>query len=158
MRKENGAQPTWFAGPITIAVAAAGVVVVADGIAQLAVVVLSASWPGDGAHGSLRSTPAQVLVPMTKDLVIREALPRDGCMVQGFQDFEWLGVKETPEVVSVHLPNKSPLEAVMFCIASFQTCGVLILIGDPIPVLVGKGCLIASILVPIQIVIYGSVL
>merc|ERR1712156_372510 len=60
---------TWFAGTITIAVAAAGVVVVADGIAQLAVVVLSASWPGDGAQGSLRSTQAQVLVPVTEDLV-----------------------------------------------------------------------------------------
>ena len=95
---------------------------------------------------------------MTQNLVTHEALPRDGCVVQGFQDCEWLGVKETPEVVSVHLPNKSPLEAVMVCIASFQTCRVLILVGDPIPVLVGKGCLIASILVPIQIVIYGSVL
>ena len=154
MRKETGAQPTWFAGPITIAVTtAAGVVVVADSITQLAVVVLSASWPGNGAHGSLRSTQTQILVPVTEELVTREALSRDGCMVQGFQDCEWLGVKETPEVVSVHLPNKSPLEAVMVCIASFQTCRVLILVGDPIPVLVGKGCLIASILVPIQIVI-----
>ena len=118
MRKENGAQPTWFAGPITIAVAAAGVVVVADSIAQLAVVVLSASWPGDGAHGSLRSTPTQVLVPVTEDLVTREALSRDGCVVQGFQDCERLGVEETQEVVSVHLPNKSPLEAVVVRIAS----------------------------------------
>ena len=150
---------SWFAGPITIAVTtAAGVVVVADSITQLAVVVLSASWPGNGAHGSLRSTQTQILVPVTEELVTREALSRDGCMVQGFKDCEWLGVKETPEVVSVHLPNKSSLEAVIVCIASFQTCRVLILVGDPIPVLVGKGCLIASILVPIQIVIYGSVL
>merc|ERR1711962_818355 len=101
---------TWFAGPITIAVAAAGVVVVADSIAQLTVVVLSASWPGDGTHGSLRSTPAQILVPVTEDLVTREALSRDGCVVQGFQDCEGFGVEETQEVVSVHLPNKSPLE------------------------------------------------
>ena len=139
-------------------ITAAGVVVVADSIAQLAVVVLSASWPGDGAHGSLRRTLTQVLVPVTEDLVTREALSGDGCVVQGFQDCEWLGVEETQEVVSVHLPNKSPLEAVMVCIASFQTCGVLILVGDPIPVLVGKRCLIAAILVPVQLVIYGPVL
>merc|ERR1711962_1937830 len=67
---------TWVAGPITIAVTTAGVVVVADSIAQLAVVVLSASWPGDGAHGSLRSTQTQVLVPVTQNLVTHEALPR----------------------------------------------------------------------------------
>ena len=39
-------------------------------------------------------------------------------MVQGFQDCEWLGVEETQEVVSVDLPNKSPLEAVMVRIVS----------------------------------------
>ena len=55
---------------------------------------------------------------MTKDLVIPEALPRDGCMVQGFQDSEWLGVEETAEVVRVDLPNKGPLEAVVVGIAS----------------------------------------
>ena len=55
---------------------------------------------------------------MTKDLVIREALPSDGCMVQGFQDSEWLGVEETAEVVRVDLPNKGPLEVVVVGIAS----------------------------------------
>ena len=42
--------------------------------------------------------------------------------------------------------------------SELETCRVLILVGDPIPVLVGKRCLIAAILVPVQIVIYGPVL
>ena len=95
---------------------------------------------------------------VTENLVPCKTLPGDRCVVQCRQNCERSEVEETSEVVGVHLPDKGSLEAVMVCIASFQTCRVLILVGDPIPVLVGKGCLIASILVPIQIVIYGSVL
>merc|ERR1712180_314303 len=86
---------------------------------------------------------------VTKDLVPCETLPGDRCVVQCRQNCERPEVEETSEVVGVHLPDKGSLEAVMVCIASLQICRVLIIIGDPVSVLVGKGRHVTAVLVPI---------
>merc|ERR1712212_761657 len=128
----------WLTSTLSTVVAV-GVVIVANAVTHLAFVVLNASrgwfsrcreftsWMSrisEGvAHRSLRLAPALVLVPVTKDLVPSEACSGIGCVVQCCQDGVWpeaLFGKETPEVVSVHLPDKCSLQAVMVCIASLQ--------------------------------------
>merc|ERR1712047_92026 len=164
---------TWQATQSLVAVVAVavGVGVVADDVAHLTVVVFNTlrshrrqwpgwprrSWPGAITHRSLWFTSSLVLVPVTKNLVPCKTLPGDRCVVQCRQNCERPEVEETSEVVGVQLPDKGSLEAVMICIPSLQICRVLVVVGDPVSVLVGEGCHVAAVLVPVVAVVDSPV-
>ena len=102
-------------------------------------------------HGCLGAA-ALVLIGGSQDLVSLQAPATHQSVSDGCQDVVFGFAIHPHEVVSIHLPDKGPLEAIMVAIPNFDIHRVLIVIGDPVLALVHVGGEIASIPVTILLV------